>query len=158
RPHPATLALPLLLAALPGAAPERPALPPPAPHKVDYARDVKPILAANCYRCHGEKKQRGEYRLDREADAFKGGEKGRAIIAAKGADSPLLPRVAGLDPERVMPPSGERLTAGQVAVLRAWIDQGAAWPDDLAGPDPRAWWSLLPLARPPLPKLAPSPQ
>jgi hypothetical protein len=123
-----------------------PTLPPAATHRVDFVKEVQPLLAAVCHSCHGEKKQKGGLRLDLKAAALRSG----VIIPGKGADSPLLQRVAGLGPETKMPPKGPALTAKQVAVLRAWIDQGAPWPDAADG-TPGARWALRPLARPPVP-------
>ena len=65
------------------------------------------------------------------------------ILPGKGAESPLVRLAAGAEPDRVMPPKGERLTADQLATLRAWIDQGAGWPR-AAADDGRDWWSLRP--------------
>lgn len=145
------LALALVLIAGPAVAAD---LPPPAGRRVEFDRDVRPILVKHCLACHGPDKQRGGLRLDRKADALKGGDDGAVIVPGKSADSPLVGLTAGLDPDRVMPPKGERLTAEQVGVLRAWIDQGAEWPGSASG-DPRDWWSLRPLRRPPLPTLSP---
>ncbi len=112
----------------------------------DFATAVKPIFQRACVSCHGEAKQKGGLRLDRKADALKGGDAGAAILPKKAADSPLVRRVTGADPDTVMPPKGEKLSAAEVATLRAWIDAGAAWPDDgSAAADPRDWWSLRPL-------------
>jgi hypothetical protein len=58
---------------------------------------------------------------------MRGGDSGKAILAGSGAESDLLRRVSSRDPKRVMPPAGPRLTPGQVALLRSWIDQGARW-------------------------------
>jgi mono/diheme cytochrome c family protein len=132
-----------------------PSLPPPAPRTVDYVADVQPILAKSCYSCHGPDKQHGSLRLDIKARALKGGDTGAFILPGRSADSLLIRYVAGLDPDRQMPPKGERLSAAQVAILRAWIDQGAHWPDTAAGGGAEAaWWSLRPLVKPGLPQLS----
>ena len=73
-------------------------LPPPAGRRVDFEQDVRPIFAENCYSCHGPKKQLSSFRLDRKADALKGGENGQVIIPKKSADSPLIHFVGALDP------------------------------------------------------------
>jgi mono/diheme cytochrome c family protein len=132
-----------------------PALPPPAQKQVDYARDIQPILASRCYRCHGQEGQEGGLRLHRKAAALAGGDSGAALVAGKSAESLLIQYVTGLnDNETIMPPEGEgeRLTTEQVALLRAWIDQGIAWP---ASADPKETgprhWSFEPIADPPLP-------
>jgi mono/diheme cytochrome c family protein len=131
--------------------PAKAALPPAANRTVDYARDVQPIFAAACYRCHGDKKQRSGFRLDLKAAALKGGDNGKAILPGDSTASPLIRYVAGLE-DTVMPPSGPRLTAEQIGLLRAWIDQGAAWPEDAKGPERSTWWSLAPLVRPAVPR------
>ncbi len=97
---------------------------------VDFSRDVRPILEAKCFACHGPAKQQADLRLDQRTPALKGGESGPAIVPGHAADSPLYRRVAGLGPEKPMPAKGERLTPPQVELVRAWIDQGAAWPAD----------------------------
>jgi mono/diheme cytochrome c family protein len=123
-----------------------------APGPIDFTRDVRPIFAKHCVSCHGPDKQRGGLRLDRKADALKGGDNGAAIVPGKAAASPLVRLVSGADKDTVMPPKGDRLTAAEVATLRAWVDQGATWPDDgSAAANPADWWSLKPLTRPPVP-------
>src|SRR5204862_460532 len=64
--------------------------------------------------------------------------------------------VSGLEKGLVMPKKGEQLTAGQIGLLRAWIDQGAHWPDEMAEakpPDKPDWWSFKPAVRPALPEV-----
>ena len=103
-------------------------LPPPADRRIDFDRDVRPILVKHCHGCHGPDKQKSGLRLDRKTDAVKGGDDGVVIVPGKSAESLIVQLVAGLDKDRVMPPKGERLTAAQIGILRAWIDQGADWP------------------------------
>lgn len=107
-------------------------LPPPADAEVDFAKDVQPLLKGRCYKCHGPKKQEGGLRLDQRDAALAGGDSGPAIEPGRSADSRLVQYVAGIDEDRVMPPAGqgERLTDEQVGLVRAWIDQGADWPDE----------------------------
>jgi cytochrome c553 len=148
RPRPTCrrLLLPALLLACPTALRAAPSLPPAANHRVDFVKEVQPVLAAVCHSCHGEKKQKGGLRLDRKAAALHSG----VIVPGQSADSPLVQRIAGLGPEAKMPPKGPALTPKQIGVLRAWIDQGAPWPDAADG-GPGGFWSLRPLARPPVP-------
>ena len=119
---------------------------------VDFVRDIQPIFAKNCYSCHGPQKQKGGLRLDVKSFALAGG-KEAAILPGKGADSPLIKNVVGADPESVMPPKGERLTAAQIDILRAWIDQGAAWPESANGDLSKNWWSLAPVVQPTVPSV-----
>jgi hypothetical protein len=149
-------ALALVVCTWPALAADVSKLPPAADRKINFAKDVQPIFAAACYSCHGEKKQNSGFRLDRKRDALTGGEIGKAIVPGKGAESPLVHYVAGLDPDLKMPPKGDRLTAAQVGVLRAWIDQGADWPETAVAADPRAHWAFQAPVRPPLPKVSDS--
>src|SRR5262249_30333012 len=86
-----------------------PSLPPAVPRRVDSDKDVRPILAASCYSCHGDKKQKGDLRLDRKASVLNSG----TIMPGKSADSDLIQRVAGLDASMKMPPKGPALSAEQ---------------------------------------------
>ena len=104
-------------------------LPPAAAGQIDFARDIKPVLEANCLRCHGPEKSKGEFRLDNLKSALKGGEQGVDILPGNSAKSPLIYYVAHLAEDHEMPPigKGDQLTAAQVSLLRTWIDQGAVW-------------------------------
>ena len=103
---------------------------PAAAPAADFVRDVRPILESRCYECHGPKKAKGRLRLDLKASAIKGGLTGPAVIPGNADDSLLVRRVLGLDGEDRMPKDKDPLPDAQVALLRAWIAQGAAWPDD----------------------------
>jgi len=136
-------------------------LPPAATGPVDFERDVRPIFASSCLECHGPKKQRSDFRVDVKKIVFTGGVGGQpTVVPGKSAESPLIHYVAGLDEDMQMPPAGkgDPLTAGQIGLLRAWIDQGAVWPDEASAPEenPRDWWSLRKLARPAVPASAPA--
>ncbi|HUG92269.1 MAG TPA: DUF1553 domain-containing protein [Planctomycetaceae bacterium] len=114
------------------AALEASAGPPPLPaeREVDFERDVRPILEQRCWDCHGPDTQESRLRLDRREALLRGGDSGQpAIVAGKSVESRLIRLVAGQDPDRVMPPDGKRLTGAQIGLLRAWIDQGAKWPE-----------------------------
>ena len=91
-------------------------LPPAATTPVDFARDIEPLLAGRCFKCHGPEKQKADLRLDVPALALRGGDSGKVILPGKSAESKLIQLVAGLDPDAVMPPKGERLTATEVGV------------------------------------------
>src|ERR1043166_2671707 len=76
----------------------------------DFARDIRPVLESRCWSCHGAKLQMHGLRLDRRADAIKGGGSGvPAIVPGASAQSLLIKYVSGLDPDVIMPPSGPRL-------------------------------------------------
>ena len=130
-------------------------LPPPANRPVDFVKDIQPLLHDTCLKCHGPEKQKNNYRVDVKSIALKGGDThGVAIVPGRSAESPLIKFVAGLDEDMIMPPKGERLTADQIGLLRAWIDQGAVWPDSASTPldDPRkTHWAFQPVVRPAVP-------
>ncbi len=94
--------------------------------QIDFNRQVRPILAENCFQCHGpDAKRKGtELRLDLEVQAKK-----VAIVAGAAKDSELVHRIESTDPDSVMPPAatGKRLTPAQKEVLRQWIDEGAKY-------------------------------
>lgn len=110
-------------------------LPPPAARAVDFAADIQPILAARCLECHGSKKQKGELRLDGREAAMRGGLSGAVIVPGASADSLLVKNIGRVGDATPMPPKGEPLTPEQIGLIRAWIDQGAKWPDAGAKPD-----------------------
>ena len=103
-------------------------LPPPADRKIRFAKDVQPLFKKRCFECHSAKKKESGLRLDDRDEALNGGDSGPPWTAGESADSLLIKYVAGLDPDVVMPPKGDRLTLEQISILRAWIDQGAEWP------------------------------
>jgi cytochrome c553 len=132
------------------------ALPSAAAHAVDFERDVRPILTASCLECHGPKKQRSDFRVDVRSIVLAGGAGGLpSVVPGKSADSPLIQYVAGLDEEMQMPPAGkgDPLTAAQIGLLRAWIDQGAQWPEEATAlvEENAVLWSLQPIRRPDVP-------
>jgi cytochrome c553 len=97
----------------------------------DFARDVQPIFLARCILCHGSEVQMGGLRLDQRQSLLKGGKSGTpAIVPGKSSQSLLVRYISGLDPKLVMPPTGERLSARDVSLIRQWIDQGAMWADE----------------------------
>jgi len=131
-------------------------LPPPATRAIEFNADIQPIFAKSCVSCHGPEKQKGDYRLDAKSAAFKGGESHLpAIHPGDSAGSPLIHLVAGLVPDSKMPAKGDPLTTGQIGLLRAWIDQGAKWPEEgQAEIDPiKSHWAFQPVKRPAVPAL-----
>ena len=145
----AFLAPAALAVALHGAEVDVSKLPPSAARAVDFAQDIRPLLEKNCVKCHGAEKQKGGYRLDVKDAALHGGDNyAPNIRPGKSAESPLIHFVAGLDPDVKMPSKGDPLTAEQIGILRAWIDQGAAWPDDGANDPRKTHWAFQPVRRP----------
>lgn len=126
----------------------------PGAEPIDYGRQVKPILKQRCYACHGALKRQANLRLDTGQAIRRGGDGGPAIEPGQGDESLLLDRVRETDAALRMPPEGAPLSAEQVAVLQAWIEQGAISPaDEPPETDPRKHWAFLPPVRPTVPAL-----
>jgi formylglycine-generating enzyme required for sulfatase activity/mono/diheme cytochrome c family protein len=107
------------------------ALPLRAADPVDFRKQVRPILEVSCLKCHGAEKPKAKLSLVTRADALKGGENGPALVPGDPAKSPLYTSTALPDGhDNLMPPKGERLNADQQGILKSWVEQGAAWPDD----------------------------
>jgi hypothetical protein len=102
--------------------------------KIDFARQIKPLLERSCVACHSGKKPRSLFRIDGLDAILKGGASGAAaIVPGHSEKSPLIAYVSGKAPELEMPPMAVRdrfpaLSPDEVALLRAWVDQGAEWP------------------------------
>jgi hypothetical protein len=90
-----------------------------------FEQKVRPLLAENCYSCHGPAKQKGGLRLDSREAILKGGETGPAVVPGKPDASLLLDAVQYDGPE--MPPAG-KLETGKIEILTRWIALGAPWP------------------------------
>jgi hypothetical protein len=112
--------------------------------RVQFSRDVLPILAQNCFTCHGPdaKTRKADLRLDQKASALRTAEP--VIVPGKSGASELVERITSHDAELVMPPpkSGRKLSTGQIEVLTRWIDQGAIWGQH---------WAFEPIAKPAAP-------
>ena len=106
-------------------------LPQGASPTVDYDKDVKPLLAQNCYSCHGPEVQQSGLRLDLRQNALRGGDYGPVIVAGKSSESKLIHRLVNGDGGMQMPPTGALLPE-EISILRAWIDQGADFRNDVA--------------------------
>ena len=105
---------------------------------VSYSRDVKPLLARRCFACHGPTAREGGLRLDRREGALAELDSGLLAIAPGRVDeSELLRRVSAQDESVRMPPEGKPLAAEEVAMLRRWIAQGAAYEKHWAFVPPR---------------------
>ncbi|MBM3823911.1 MAG: DUF1553 domain-containing protein [Verrucomicrobia bacterium] len=112
------------------------------PAAVDYGRDVQPILADNCYQCHGpdENARKAKLRLDTQEGALTPQEGKSAIVAGNPAASALVARITSKDPEERMPPaeSHRKLTPAQIELLTRWVGEGAPWGKHWAFETPRS--------------------
>ena len=148
-----TLFLPLALSAFAVAA-DRP---------ISFSKDVQPILAKNCWSCHGTSVRLSKLSLASREDALKGGAHGAAIVPGAAAKSRVYRLAAGLDKPSM--PIGGKLSIEDTEILRLWIDQGAIWEgsapvvttkaDPLADaqirPEERAYWAFQLPVRPIVP-------
>jgi Protein of unknown function (DUF1553)/Protein of unknown function (DUF1549)/Planctomycete cytochrome C len=98
---------------------------------VDFAREVQPILAASCIRCHAGSSAQGKLRLDTREGLLQGGASGPAVVPRDARGSLLFQRLILGDPQKRMPWLSDALPPAQVETVRLWIDAGAAWPEGL---------------------------
>ena len=109
--------------------------------RVDYLRDVKPILKERCYACHGVLKQEAGLRLDTGEMIRTGGQNGPVLTIGESPGT-LVERIRSTDSALKMPPEGEPLSAKQIERISLWIKQGATSPtDEKPQPDPRQHWA-----------------
>ncbi len=134
-----------------------------------FEKQIRPILAENCYGCHSAKAEnlRGLLRLDSRKALTDGGSRGKAIVPGDPANSRLIQAVQYQDPQLMMPPKG-RLPAEKIDLLKEWVKRGAAWPADPKGlpgasskhantdivTARKGHWSFKPLTNPVPPKVA----
>jgi hypothetical protein len=151
----------LVLGALPAGAAEKP---PSAKDIQFFETKVRPVLADNCFKCHGAAKQRGGLRLDSRAELLAGGEHGPALVPGQPEKSLLIRALAHTEKPK-MPPS-KKLDAQQIADLTQWVKMGAPWPAGESaststvrrGPfqitdKDRAHWAFQPVKRPAIPQV-----
>ena len=129
------------------AAPQTAAVTPVAsvPDRIDFNRDVRPILSDKCYACHGPGTQLATLRFDLEDQAKKALRGDRyAIVPGDPDHSLLIARITATDPNVRMPQKREALSAREIEILRRWITQGATW---------QKHWAYIPPVRPATPSL-----
>jgi hypothetical protein len=121
-----------------------------------FEKEVRPLLAEHCHRCHGDAKPKGGLRLTSRASVLKGGDTGPAAVAGKPEQSLLVRAVGYTDDELRMPPKG-KLSDRQIAILTRWVQSGLPWPETatqtVGGPGgkfvlteaQRRFWSFQPV-------------
>ncbi len=116
---------------------------PALPERIEFNRDVRPILADHCFVCHGpdNNKREAELRLDNELGLRGTAKKPGVVIPGKLGESELVRRIFNTDPEEMMPPpmAEKPLTDRQKAILKTWIEQGANWQGHWAYEPVAAW-------------------
>ncbi len=124
------------------------------PAKVDFRRDVVPILESRCFSCHRGNDAIASYRLDLRAELL-GETTGKPLVkVGKSDESRLIHVVQGKIPNKVMPRKGPRLTDREIDVLRGWIDQGLVWDDTLFPAAVKSeHWAFQPIKPPAFPNV-----
>lgn len=116
---------------------------------VDYLREIKPLLKAQCVKCHGARTQKGDLRLDTAAAALSGGENGPSIVPGKSSESLLMQTIEGTHVDMPkMPFKRPPLEANDIALIRRWIDEGAKAPSKEEPSDDRHWAFIAPVKQP----------
>ena len=136
---------------------ETPAVAQAPAQPIDFTRDIQPILERHCYECHGRSKARGSLRLHLPQLIAKGGNSGPAVTPGRGHESTLIRRLLDEDPEERMPLDADPLPADTIALLRAWIDQGAVMPERALADgdlDVEPHWAYVKPVRPALPSVS----
>ena len=124
-----------------------------------FESEVRPLLVEKCFSCHGEKKQKGDLRLDSLAAMMIGGESGVAVVPGKPDESLLVDAIRYESFE--MPPTG-KLEDKQIEILTKWVSIGAPWPGsdvkaetitprELFTEEDRNWWAFQAVKRPAVP-------
>lgn len=125
-----------------------------------FEKEVRPVLADNCYKCHGEKKQKSGLRLDSRELVLKGGELGPVVVPGKPEISRLVLSINHAEGKDVyaMPGEDEKIPAKAIAALTEWVRQGLPWPTESSpvAHDPAKHWAFKTVQAPAPPVLAPS--
>ena len=102
--------------------------------KIDFGKDVQPIFQASCVSCHGPSQQMAGFRIDQRRYALPNrvGANGARIVPGEIGRSRVYQKIAGSGGGLQMPPTGA-LSAEQIGIIKTWIEQGAEWPDEVAG-------------------------
>src|SRR5689334_17958740 len=99
-----------------------------------FEKQVRPLLAAHCFKCHGPAKQRGDLRLDSRSGLLSGGQSGPVVVPGKPSESLLIDAI---NYRRLEMPPTKRLGSKDVATLTEWVRMGALYPGTAAALQPR---------------------
>jgi mono/diheme cytochrome c family protein len=134
-----------------------PAFGTPTPEQLEFfEKKIRPVLAEQCYKCHGPEKQKADLRVDSRDALLKPGDDGPAIILGKPNESLLIKSIKHIG-DMKMPEKAPKMPDDQIAALEQWIAMGAPWPENdkpISSPQTataRAHWSYQPIKNPPVP-------
>ncbi|MCM8538590.1 MAG: PSD1 and planctomycete cytochrome C domain-containing protein [Lentisphaeraceae bacterium] len=117
-------------------------------HAVDFKKDIEPIFEQKCSKCHGEKKQKSDLRLDSRQNLLVGGDLGKpTVVPGKPAESTLV-KLISLDEDHddIMPPKGSPLSKDEIKLITDWISEGAIMPEKKLKEE-ATLWSLKPIVK-----------
>src|SRR5260370_15709476 len=116
-----------------------------------FEKEVRPVLAEQCYKCHGPDKQKGALRVDSRAAILKGTDDGPIVVPGKPDQSEFIKSIKHIGDSK-MPEKADKLPAAQIAALEQWVKMGMPWPDNDGAAKPAAsmdaaktHWSLQPI-------------
>ena len=129
-----------------------------------FEKKVRPVLASNCWECHGEKKQESNFRLDSRTAILEGGASGQRGAVAGQPDKSLLVKAIHHVGDIKMPPE-DKLTDTEIADISKWVEMGLPWPksaegarlqsaEERAAEERKTLWSLQPVQRPAIPAVS----
>lgn len=125
-----------------------------------FEKEVRPVLADHCFKCHGPKKQKSSLRLDSREFVLKGGEVGPVVVPGKPEVSRLILSINHVKAADIYPMPGEdeKISPKAIAALTEWVRQGLPWPTESSpvANDPRNHWAFKSVQTPPSPALAPA--
>jgi mono/diheme cytochrome c family protein len=121
----------------------------PASSRVDYQKQILPILEANCFECHGGDQRKGGLSLQSYAEVLEGGKNGPIVRPGNSANSLVVHRITGVGGDQ-MPKDAAPLSAAEIALVARWIDEGAR-ANPTASPAPPPWEAPLALTAPAVP-------
>lgn len=124
------------------------------PEQIEFfEKEVRPVLAENCYDCHGSHKHENGLRVDLRSALLKGSDYGKVVEPGNAAASKLIKAISHAPGVEAMPKKGDKLKLAQIAALEKWVQMGLPWPAEKAvaheQPDWKSHWAYLPIARQP---------
>lgn len=128
------------------------------PEQIEFfEKNVRPVLAENCYDCHGSHKHENGLRVDLRSAILRGSDYGKVVEAGKPAASKLIQAIRHAPGVEAMPKKGDKLKPEHIAALEKWVEMGLPWPEEKAvadahaKADPTQHWAFLPVTKPQVP-------
>ncbi len=129
------------------------------PEQIEFfEKQVRPVLADQCYKCHGPEKQKGGLRMDSRDALLKGGDDGPVIVPGKPEESSLIKSINHIGDSK-MPAKADKLPDAQIAALTEWVKLGVPWPENdkpvatTAEAAAKTHWAFRPIANPVPPEI-----